>query len=117
MLLARGRTGSSVYMDGSHNPRPSEILAAQRFVRDFLDPLVAECRDLRERLEQIRQLHVKAPLYDVCEDAECEARWETTVGDWVCGEPINHVCEQCAYDDGTPVDWPCATAAILDGTT
>lgn len=35
--FAKVRTGSSVYMDGSHNPRPSERQAARLFVRDFLD--------------------------------------------------------------------------------
>jgi hypothetical protein len=31
-VIAKCRTGSSVYMDGSHNPRPSERLAAERFI-------------------------------------------------------------------------------------
>lgn len=35
-LIANNRTGGAVYMDGKHNPRPSETLAAQRFIEDLI---------------------------------------------------------------------------------
>ena len=39
-LIADGRVPpSTVYMDGSHNPRPSEIKQAQMFIDDFLEAL------------------------------------------------------------------------------
>jgi hypothetical protein len=34
-LFAKTRTGGSVYMDGSHNPRPSERLIAKQFMEDL----------------------------------------------------------------------------------
>ncbi len=37
-LIASGRNPpSTVYMDGSHNPRPTEIQKATMFVNDFLE--------------------------------------------------------------------------------
>lgn len=36
LVIAKARTGASVYMDGSHNPRPSERIAAERFVAAVL---------------------------------------------------------------------------------
>jgi hypothetical protein len=32
-MLAKARTGSSVYMSGAHNPVPSEYKSAEEFVR------------------------------------------------------------------------------------
>ena len=41
-LIASGRVPpSTVYMDGSHNPRPSEVSKARIFVNDFLEDLDA----------------------------------------------------------------------------
>lgn len=36
-MLAKARVGGSVYMDGRHNPVPSEYQAAKRFISDFLN--------------------------------------------------------------------------------
>lgn len=36
-LLAKQRCGGSVYMDGSHNPKPTEYQEARKFVIDLLD--------------------------------------------------------------------------------
>jgi hypothetical protein len=35
-LLAERRCGGSVYMDGSHNPTPGELRAANQLVRDWV---------------------------------------------------------------------------------
>lgn len=35
-LFARRRTGGHVYMDGKHNPLPTERLDAMRFVEDLI---------------------------------------------------------------------------------
>ena len=45
-LLARQRIPpSTVYMDGSHNPRPSEIRDAKRFIEDLVQPTITEQAD------------------------------------------------------------------------
>ena len=36
MLFSEQRTRGSVFMDGSHNPTPSETITAMRFVQDLL---------------------------------------------------------------------------------
>lgn len=35
-VLSKQRVGSSVYMDGSHNPTPGEIQQARFFIRDLM---------------------------------------------------------------------------------
>lgn len=37
VLLSKRRVGSSVFMDGSHNPTPGEIQEARYFIRDLID--------------------------------------------------------------------------------
>ena len=36
ILLSKRRVGSSVYMDGSHNPTPGDIQEARYFIRDLI---------------------------------------------------------------------------------
>ena len=48
-LIAIRRTEGNVYMDGSHNPRPSEEIAARAFCERFQDALLRDIvRDVRE---------------------------------------------------------------------
>jgi hypothetical protein len=35
-LFARRRTGGHVYMDGSHNPLPTEWIDARQFIEDLV---------------------------------------------------------------------------------
>lgn len=46
LMLAKTRCGNSVYMDGSHNPLPSERTIAARWVRDNVAPLAASASPL-----------------------------------------------------------------------
>ena len=39
-LMARRRTNGAVYMNGSHNPLPSEQRDAREFIRDHVVPLL-----------------------------------------------------------------------------
>jgi hypothetical protein len=39
MLFARRRCNGSVYMDGSHNPLPSELRESRNFIDDLIDSL------------------------------------------------------------------------------
>jgi hypothetical protein len=50
-LLAKSRIPSStVYMDGSHNPKPSELQKAKQFRECFIDPLVTRTAELESKL-------------------------------------------------------------------
>jgi hypothetical protein len=52
-LIASGRVPSStVYMDGSHNPRPSETMKATVFIDDFLNEVLTEKKELIDLLEE-----------------------------------------------------------------
>lgn len=41
LLLAKNRTHGDVFMDGSHNPRPSEVVKARRFVDEWAAALTS----------------------------------------------------------------------------
>jgi len=36
VLFSERRTHGSVFMDGSHNPTPGELIAARRFMQDLV---------------------------------------------------------------------------------
>lgn len=44
-VIARARTGGNIYMDGSHNPRPTEYVTARHFLEPQ-DATVAEARTI-----------------------------------------------------------------------
>lgn len=80
------------------------------------------------RIDQVRALHAKAPLYnmatdcEVCsdEDEEVQERHEQVEGpdgDFLCASVVvGHCCGHCTnlheYSEET-VSWPCKTAQIV----
>lgn len=49
LVIAKARTGGSVYMDGSHNPLPSERIAARRFMELVAANMPAPALDVEAR--------------------------------------------------------------------
>jgi len=80
----------------------------------------------REALKQIRELHKPRELYLWATSGgptNCWATHETTndteTGDDICltctakdGGPVK-VCAECFDNDGSNIDWPCATARLV----
>jgi len=67
LLLAHRRTGGDVFMDGRHNPLPTEIRDAGRFVEGFREAVSGE-RDLL--FEILRKEH--QPVCLVCSHTKGE---------------------------------------------
>lgn len=80
-----------------------------------VEAVVAELVGLREATDRIRQLHAPMPIYDQCIHGDCEDSWEAGNGDWVCGPKVGTACSVCCDEDGSQLDFPCPTVAILDG--
>lgn len=86
---------------------------------------------MNEIVQRVRDLHTKAPLYNLADDCEvCSSddeaiqeqheQVEGSEGDWLCASIVTgHSCRHCSdvheygMGDGEPVTWPCATAKIV----
>lgn len=79
--------------------------------------LLAEVKRLRAGIEA---LHPPERMYASCIRLTCdnEACQESTRDGerFHADEPTGLVCWECRDEDGEPLNWPCATAALLNPT-
>ena len=54
IMLAKARTGGSVYMNGAHNPLPTERQKASMFVEDFVRPLMEKLQLAEKFIETLK---------------------------------------------------------------
>lgn len=91
-----------------------QTLVARQYERER-DTARAEVGALTQAVEA---LHQRAPVHAICSarregDGGPRVSRTTNGSDmWLCGDPIDYVCETCdGYDD-----WPCATVRALATT-
>lgn len=79
--------------------------------------LVAEVRELRAKVERVREVHRRFSIYETCPEDGCENAhcFETAVGDYVHDDDlVGHVCYGCSdLSDEEPIYWPCETIKAL----
>ena len=79
--------------------------------------LIAEVRELRAKVERVRRLHRRTPIYETCVKDGCENAhcFETVVGDYAHDDDlVGHVCYDCSdLSDEEPIYWPCDTIKAL----
>lgn len=79
--------------------------------------LVAEVRELRAKVERVREVHRSTPSYETCVKGGCENAhcFETAVGDYAHDDDVvGHVCYDCSdLSDEEPIYWPCDTIKAL----
>lgn len=69
-------------------------------------------------VERVKALHRSIPLYEPCDDADCEQEHTETVanGQYVHeGLVEGHACEECRDESGDFIDYPCPTIRALEG--
>lgn len=103
----------------------------------YLDDEVANCDDVRatenaaliadartslpaalDALEAVLELHRRAPLYEACEDEDCEIpsvdHDEVSAGEWVhITVREGEICVHCSDLINDLVDYPCETVAAI----
>ena len=92
-----------------------------RYIATFDPPtalaLVAEVRELRAKVERVRELHRRIPVYETCDEGGCENAhcFETAVGDYAHDDDlVGHVCYGCSeLSDEEPIYWTCDTIKAL----
>jgi len=79
--------------------------------------LVAEVRELRAKVERVREAHRRTPIYETCVKDGCENPhcFETVVGDYAHDDDlVGYVCYECSdLSDEEPIYWPCDTIKAL----
>ena len=79
--------------------------------------LVAEVRELRAKVERVREVHRRTPIYEMCVENGCENVhcFETAVGEYAHDDDlVGHVCYGCSdLSDEEPIYWPCDTIKAL----
>ena len=79
--------------------------------------LVAEVRELRAKVERVREVHRRIPVYETCDEGGCENAhcFETAVGDYAHDDDlVGHVCYGCSeLSDEEPIYWTCDTIKAL----
>ena len=79
--------------------------------------LVTEVRELRAKVERVREVHRRFSIYETCPEDGCENAhcFETAVGDYVHDDDlVGHVCYGCSdLSDEEPIYWPCDTIKAL----
>ena len=79
--------------------------------------LVAEVRELRAKVEKVREVHRRFSIYEACPEDGCENAhcFETAEGDYVHDDDlVGHVCHECSdLSDEEPIYWPCDTIKAL----
>lgn len=80
--------------------------------------LIAEVRELRAKVERVREVHRSTPSYETCVKGGCENAhcFETAVGDYAHDDDVvGHVCYDCSdLSDEEPIYWPCDTIKALE---
>lgn len=117
----RGSDGESLFLDGVAGcGLPISRAIAEHIA--MMDPattlaLVAEVRELRAKVERVREVHRRSGLYETCDEGGCESAhcFETAVGDYAHDDDlVGHVCCDCSdLSDDEPVYWPCDTIKAL----
>ena len=79
--------------------------------------LIAEVRELRAKVERVREVHRRFSIYETCPEDGCENAhcFETAEGDYVHDDDlVGHVCYECSdLSDEEPIYWPCDTIKAL----
>lgn len=79
--------------------------------------LIAEVRELRAKVEKVREVHRRFSIYEACPEDGCENAhcFETAEGDYVHDDDlVGHVCHECSdLSDEEPIYWPCDTIKAL----
>lgn len=94
-----------------HDDDPVDVLADAEFIAHARD----DVRRMAVALDAVLALHREVGVYDVCEHTngdECDA-WETVDGEFVCGAPVDRVCDECRDECGDRLGYPCATVAAI----
>ena len=117
----RGSNGESLFFgDAAGYALPISRAIAEHVA--MMDPattlaLVAEVRDLRAKVERVREVHRRFSIYETCPEDGCENAhcFETAEGDYVHDDDlVGHVCHECSdLSDEEPIYWPCDTIKAL----
>ena len=116
-----GSNGESLFFgDAAGYGLPISYAIAEHVA--MMDPattlaLVAEVRELRAKVERVRRLHRRTPIYETCVKDGCENAhcFETVVGDYAHDDDlVGYVCYECSdLSDEEPIYWPCDTIKAL----
>ena len=117
----RGSNGESLFFgDAAGYALPISRAIAEHVA--MMDPattlaLVAEVRELRAKVERVREVHRRFSIYETCPEDGCENAhcFETAEGDYVHDDDlVGHVCHECSdLSDEEPIYWPCDTIKAL----
>ena len=117
----RGSNGESLFFgDAAGYGLPLSRAIAEHVA--MMDPattlaLVAEVRELRAKVERVREVHRRTPIYEMCVENGCENVhcFETAVGEYAHDDDlVGHVCYGCSdLSDEEPIYWPCDTIKAL----